>query len=340
MVSITIGLLIMAGVVQLYLNSIQSQRSQEGTSRIQENMRYLTSKFTLETGMSGYMGCVPRYEGADERVINLLAKDSGASSTGVPEPYNMAGGSVLGTNDDGVNNSDTVSFRFVTQKSIPLQQSTLLMNQGRALMNLDGGNRTLFDSIEKGQIAVMTNCTYAHVFMVTGRNRSNGAVRFAENSTVSTGPNKGQKNLFQDSSVTYYGQDSQRADGSVMSRMYFAGMGVYDYKIDLSARGKESGGQCDADHPHYCALFRNDEELLEGVVDFQVEFGWKGATGINFGDAKAVGLASGWDKIDRVKLDVTLSAIEATGTNDGDASRRVKHEFTQVVKLRNPIIKG
>lgn len=337
MVSITIGLLIMAGVVQLYLNSVQSQRNQEGLSRIQENMRYLTSTFTVESGVSGYMGCVPRYEGTEDRIINLLKKDAGLNGGGVPELYNLSASSVVGTDNNGLNGTDKVAFKFVTPKSIPLQQSSLKMSAGKAMFNILGQNKAIYDSIKKNQIAVITNCSHAHVFLVTGKGTGGGRVKFKPGKVALAEPNKGQSNVADDSLITYSGLDSKKADGSAVARLYVSSFGVYEYSIGLSARGQAYGGQCDAANPHFCALFKNKEELLEGVIDFQVEYGWRDASGISFG---AAGDVSIWDKIDRIRFNVTLSAIETTENSNNASSKRVSREYSQVVKLRNPIVKG
>lgn len=337
MVSITIGLLIMAGVVQLYLNSIQSQRSQEGMSRIQENMRFLTSTFTVESGVSGYMGCVPRYDGTDDRIVNLLVENVGITG-GVPELYNLSASSVVGTDDDGLNGSDKVAFKFVTPKSIPLKQTNLKMSAAEASFDITGRNRSIFDSIKENQIAVLTNCSYAHVFMVTGMEVGSGKVKFESGKVATKEPNTGQSNKADNSLISYSGTDSQKADGTAIARLYVSSFGVYEYSIGLSARGKADSGACDANNPHYCALFKNQDELLEGVVDFQVQYGWRGASGVSFGDADDVTIV--WSEVDRVKFNVTLSAIETSENSNNTGSKRVSREYSQVVKLRNPIVKG
>lgn len=340
MVSITIGLLIMAGVVQLYINSVQSQRNQEGLSRIQENMRYLTSTFTVESGVSGYMGCIPRYEGTESRITNLLTKNVGVSG-GAPELYNLKASSVVGSDNNGLNGTDKVAFKFVTPRSIPLQQATLAMLDGKADFNVLGSNSFIYDSIKKNQIAVITDCSSAHVFMVTGKGSGSTSgskkIKFASGKVAQAEPNKGQSNKIDDEATIYKGLASRDADGSTTARLYVSSFGVYEYSIGLSARGQADGGQCDVDNPHFCALFKNKEELVEGVIDFQIEYGWRGANGVSFGGANDVSL---WEKVDRVKFEVTLSAIEATENSNNANSKRVSRKYSQVVKLRNPIVKG
>ncbi len=58
MISVALGLIIMAGVVQLFANSTQSRITAEGASRLQENIRYAMQRIGDDVARAGNMGCL------------------------------------------------------------------------------------------------------------------------------------------------------------------------------------------------------------------------------------------------------------------------------------------
>lgn len=71
MVALAIGLLLMAGVLQIYLGSRQSYRVQESLSRLQENGRFALMFMEKDIRMAGYRGCATR-SADDDSFINVL----------------------------------------------------------------------------------------------------------------------------------------------------------------------------------------------------------------------------------------------------------------------------
>lgn len=58
MVAIVVGLIVLDGVLQIYLNSKQTYRMQENQSRIQENGRFALQFMTKDLRTAGYIGCI------------------------------------------------------------------------------------------------------------------------------------------------------------------------------------------------------------------------------------------------------------------------------------------
>lgn len=348
MVSVTIGLLIMAGVVQLYLTSVESQRSQEGLSRIQENLRFSSNRLNDEGASSGFLGCLPRLDD-ETRVINLLTQDVGVETDGTPQVVNFSS-SISGQDNNGVNNTDQVFFRFALPRSIPLAKSFKPYQENQLTLDNSIDHQIAYDAINQWDIAVVTDCNYAVVFMVTNNPGANGVIQLdTSDGPDAPHPNAGQLNGTTSEKRTFAGIDNGPADeatlndGVIKARLYLAGMGGYSYQVRLSEAAQQAnnnGGsaQCDADHPQYCGLFRNGQEIMDGVVDFQVEYGWRDGNLVSFGDASMVAAAGRWNRVDRVKMDLTLSAIEVTGTNDNSSSKRIQREMSQVIMLKNPVV--
>ncbi|WP_299771488.1 PilW family protein [uncultured Pseudoteredinibacter sp.] len=343
MVSVTIGLLIMAGVVQLYLTSVESQRSQEGLSRIQENIRFASNRLNDEGSSSGFLGCLPRLDD-DTRVINLLAEGTGADADGTPEVANFSS-SISGKDASGVNSTDEVFFRFALPRSIPLVEDFKPELDDQITLDNSINFQLAYDSIKQWDVAVLTDCNYAVVFIVTNDPGTDGVVALTKggNGAPSGHPNAGQKNISTNIDLPFIGINNADNEGKIRARLFLAGMGGYSYQVQLSESAKQAntrGGtaQCDSNHPQYCALFRNGQEIMDGVVDFQVEYGWRDGNLVSFGNATAVASAGRWNRVDRVKMDVTLSAIEATGTNDNSSTKRIQREMSQVIMLKNPVV--
>ena len=58
MVAVTISLILLAGVLQIFISSRGAYRLQQGLSRLQENGRFAMNFLVKDIRMAGYMGCV------------------------------------------------------------------------------------------------------------------------------------------------------------------------------------------------------------------------------------------------------------------------------------------
>jgi len=58
MIAMTIGLVLLGGIGYIFLGSQQTFRTQDGFSRIQENVRYALDQVGVDVRMAGYAGCL------------------------------------------------------------------------------------------------------------------------------------------------------------------------------------------------------------------------------------------------------------------------------------------
>ncbi len=58
MIAITLSLILLAGVLQIFLSSKTTYTVQEGLSRLQENARFALGTVTQSVRMAGYPGCM------------------------------------------------------------------------------------------------------------------------------------------------------------------------------------------------------------------------------------------------------------------------------------------
>jgi type IV pilus assembly protein PilW len=166
MVAITIGLILIAGVLSIFLSSKVTYFANEKTARLQENGRVALDMVVHDVRSAGYMGCaraVPftstlntpasllwNYE------IPLQGFESDGAGTWAPA---LAAGTL---NPAPIADSDVLVSRVVER-------------DGRALRveaDLSGltGSPTVINttSIAAGQIMIITDCTASSVFQVTG----------------------------------------------------------------------------------------------------------------------------------------------------------------------------
>ena len=78
MIAMTIGLVLLGGIGYIFLGSQQTFRTQDGFSRIQENVRYALDQVGVDVRMAGYAGC-----------LNLASIDP-ANPTSIPRISVMA----------------------------------------------------------------------------------------------------------------------------------------------------------------------------------------------------------------------------------------------------------
>ena len=133
LVAMTIGLVLIAGATQVYVDSHAAYAVNETTARLQENARYAMSVLEPDIRMSGYWGLTNRADGIVG--IALLPTDAqlalgapAGSTCGVNFPL-LLGFPVQGTNDSytatcaansaAMPNADTITVRRASTSIVP-----------------------------------------------------------------------------------------------------------------------------------------------------------------------------------------------------------------------------
>ena len=331
MISMLIGLFIMAGVLQLFSTSSQNAVANAGLSRIQENLRYSFSRIAEDLGQTGNMGCISASLGANTSyykyanpIVNMLGKQAepgqffgftevvnGADNVGTGSGTTTSSPPLDGSAKAG---TDTLRIRYVNHR---VKLPVVNQNVGQSI-TVEATTDEL-NSLQQDQIVAVADCTEAFIFMITGI--SDDVISHDTSYSSEAGQHNLPKIATEMRDFRLSGQN-EIPDSATF--LYAGTTGAYQYFISTSAAAGSNA--CSDDNPQFCALYRSVdgelvEELAEGVHDMQVEYGWTDVNGVlRTGNAGDVDTASAWNVVDRVRVTFSFNSIEfaqgAAGEND------------------------
>ena len=150
MIALVIGLLVTVAMLKVYVDASRMYRFNEGLARVQENGRFALEFIRHDARVAGFWGC---YSDAD------LQNSIKATS----DVYIKEDEYITGTNDDGLNNADSITFRSATGMGALVTTD----------MSETDDNITVNSTVGKGKAALISDCENGDVFEVTG---NDGAV--------------------------------------------------------------------------------------------------------------------------------------------------------------------
>ena len=80
MVALTVSLVLMAGIIQIFIGNKQTFRLQEGLARMQENARFSLDFMSRDIRQAGYVGCIRSIGSTNNLIKNppsTFSPDSG-----------------------------------------------------------------------------------------------------------------------------------------------------------------------------------------------------------------------------------------------------------------------
>lgn len=273
MIALVLGLVLLAGVWQIFTSSSQAYRLTDSLSQIQENMRFAMGRIQYEARMAGFAGCLigdplnhlnpgdsdySNYIHANWPVFGWEADGTGVGAAYSNSDFNSSNTNLTNKAQDGDNQyeipalldgaipgSDVVVLTSARPANIVLQGNT---PANAAALNAAGQT-----GIPAGQIllVVSSTCTNGDIFQNGNNANANSLVKNA-GGNVSPGnvnPNGGFSTTYDDNASVYlYG-----------SNAYFVGIGT---------SGQPSLFVQSMDRPDTAAV-----ELVEGVENLQVLYG-------------------------------------------------------------------
>ena len=351
MVSVLISLFVMAGVLQLFSTSSQNMVASAGASRIQENMRYVFSRISEDLSQTGNLGCIGSSIASNSFANYPIANKLGqASANGQAFDFtdliNGDDNATGSTSPAGsvTTGTDTFRVRYVNRAArIDADYTTADADDS---FSVDASDPD-YDALRQFQVVALANCSKAYIFMITNDPTSSGGVITAAGGVVS---GTGQHNTEGGFDFANVGDFFVKDESTAPSPLYlYAGTtGAYQYFIGTSASA-EGGQVCSDSAKDVCALFRrengNNRELVQGVHDMQIEYGWTDASGnLRFADANTIdGEEAGdptadiWGLIDRVNITLSFNSIENAIVEGNDVTELLEKDVTRTFNLANQL---
>jgi len=346
LISMLIGLFVMAGVVQMFATTTQNSVAASGSSRLQENIRYAFYRIREDVSQAGNLGCLNASYVSNgffkdgSPINNMLGLNADAGE------YYSFDGFVFG--DESATNAtfpgavaigtDTINVRYVSH--VTRFDIVNFAEHGDTALTIDKDNPE-YSTLQKNQVVVSSDCNNSNIFMITNEPDANGVIQFEANQ-VSADINAGQFN--KSALVGKYFPNREdppiTANSASIPYLYAGKTGAYQYFIGTSAGVT---GSCHvSNNPQNCSLFRranaSNQELVPGVNDMQVEYGWTNAAGeLIFADATGVNDQNAWAAVDRVTITLSFNSINNVVSNGNSIDERLERTISQTFNLPNQL---
>jgi len=313
MVALALGLLITVAMLKVYVDASRMYRFNEGLARVQENGRFALEFIRRDARVAGFWGCY-----SDAPLTNQISATSDAW-------LDVAAGHITGTNDDGLNSADSITFRSATG-------SGTLVNTTMTAISGDVSVDSVA-TITSGMAVLISDCNNGDIFQVTGISGTSLAHAAGTNTNTSANLSK----AYASGSRVYQAQQST----------FCIAPGADPSQPSLRRLINPTSGQT-------CAS--NGDELIEGVENLQILYGEDtdaDSEGAN-GDGTAnryvpIGTASlDIDRVVSVRLSLLARSLNnnlttapspytfnGTAVTPGATDKYLRKVFTTTITLRN-----
>jgi len=327
MIAVTISLVLLAGIMQVFLASKQTYRIQDGTSRLQENSRFAMRFLTQSVRMAGYSGC----SGGSISPVNIVDLDG----DGIPDPVSdFAGDGMAGYEYADLPLALTSSNTLTAAEVLPDTDIIVILRGSSENVQLTGNMSADNANIQVAaasaaaagftadDILFVSDCEAADVFSINNVSNAGSKTTMSHSSANNTGPKLSK---------------AYSTDAVVMKLEKIA------YYVGLNANGNP-------------ALFRRfmsganmiTEELVEGTASLQLQYGedttadglanrYVNAPNVtNFANVVAVRIGLLMHTEEEINPDTDSNTYQVLDfLVDPTDDRRARRIFTNTVKLRN-----
>ncbi len=323
MVAVVVGVILIGGVVQIYVGSKGTYRTQDALSRLQENGRYALNLLASDIRASGFRGCLSPKRGAEDVTIiaNAPVPDIFSGSNSVNGYENTSGQSWTPSLPTGtsqvLDDTDAITVQHGGSCGAKLTGNMATAN---ANVQIDASNTCGFAA---GEAILISDCEQSDLFRATNVSQGSGKITIAHANSQNT-TNRLSKLYRDDSELlkfttsTYFIRNDTTSQVPSLWR--------------LNGTGATGGN--------------NPSPLVEGVENLQVVYGYdNGADGEpdQYIKANAVG---NWEKVVSVRMTLLLRSIDPVhitnqtytfaAAGDKTYTDRFTHQEVQMtVDLRN-----
>lgn len=348
MISLALGVVVAAGLVQLFVDSARTYNLVSGQSRMQESARYALEFISRGARSAGHIGCAPEmdnivrglrgnwglipefnltltvegFEGSDDGTwtppLTSLPRTEGGANLNVHTPGNGIDTSVI------TPGTDVVVFRTVQYPGQRLM--TVLQPDGDPVVSAPGGD----PGFGIGDVVLVSDCEQGAMIRVTGMNVAGNQATLLH-ATAATG------SFYENSSVIDGPVGTIPFTLSFLGHSYGRETSVGAVRTTIFFIAPSTAVDSQGNNPS--ALWQKEGigapvELVSGVDDLEIQYGIDttladGILNVNryvdFDDVPDPG------QIVAVRSTVSVSSIEAV-TDDGQQLRRT---FSKTILVRN-----
>ncbi len=327
MIAMTLGLILSAGAIQIFISTKTTNKVENALSRLQETGRYVIDVMAKDIRMAGYNGCSSR--GAID--VNVIAK--------APLPITLDGSDAI----RGYNGSSTV-WAPVIDSNLNITGATAntdVLNIQRAdACGAHVAGNFLPDNANvqvaspngcgfaKDQAVLITDCVGADLYQITNTVSSSGGTETTAHSTSTNTDNKLSKS---------YGPDSQIF--RLKSTAYYIGTGasgepaLFQSSWDPTADNAITGADFDA------------VELIDGVEDMQILYGVDTGGDEYANTYVTANSVTNWENVRSVRINLLLRSEDGiisvprtttfNGATVGGSDTRLRLVFSSTTTVRN-----
>ncbi len=326
MIALVLGLMVTAGVIQVYISNKQSYRLAQAQSRLQENARFAFEFLTQDIRMAGYMGCLSR----SLTLTNTLnTPNNYLYDFTIPVQgfeWNQGTTAWLPAVDASItsplNGSDIITIRRADTDGITVTQHPGGTPPGSADLKLSSAGTP---SLQDCDIVVVSDCSAAAVFQITNFNAANNNNTVHNTGNAGCTPNPGPGNLTKALGKSYVGGQLYR----IRNNSYY----IRTNPNSQPSLYRRSNAQ-------------NATELVEGIEQMQVLYGADTS-----GDGTAnryfpANTVPSWNQVVSVRVTLLVrsiadnlitqqAAFTFNGVNVPVTDRRLRRQFTTTIGVRN-----
>ena len=324
MVAITIGLIILAVISQVYVGSKRTYRVQEGLSRLQENGRYAVDFLGRDIRMAGYMGCV----GTSATLNNIANPIVGWTPLTAAIPPTLKGifgyekADIAGMAPAGFpvkpaevkDNTDLIVIQHFSATGAKV--FTPVSPPPTTAEVKISGNSLGFQQYE---VLIVSDCVSADFFKATTVSNSAGIVTIAHSTSNNTSnntskPYNANAEIMRMETSVYYISSGAVANGCPADSLCRKRLGFYLTGDPNAWCTNATAGTIQG----FCV-----EQVAEGVEDMQVLYGVNGSGSANhtadrFVDAAAITTDDCnisqicWPNVVSARINLLLRTVDAT----------------------------
>ena len=351
MMALALGVVVTAGIVQLFVGNNQTYSVLQGQSRLQEGARYALDFISESARAGGYFGCDPDM---DKRYTTLNQTLQNTFEMNILQPvagFDYVGGGGTSMNDwlpsaavlprvgaptttpvpaNGISfgsvapNTDILAVRRIDPPGERI--SAIVQPDSDPVVIEDDGDVTF----AADDFAVISDCEQASIFRITGVNDVGASIQLSRTANAGAGSviyrNRAGATLSEQNVAFGAATNSQ---GTTVARMFTE---VYFIADSASTNNR---GQTPL------SLWRKSGsaapvELVEGIEDLQLWFGIDTTPNDDldipnrYDDFAAVNLT---DVVRTLRIQITASTVDVVNVEDNAPITRT---FSQTISLRNP----